>query len=104
MAELILYAGNDSVLELQTKDAINSSDLSSAAVTYILKNDSNTILDSGPMTYIELTSAGYYKFRATLADTLNITAGNKYIAVIDSDSGIGKRGNWSPNIIAEKRI
>jgi len=99
---LTLYVGNDCVLELQTNDAINGTDLSGAAVTYDLKDDAATTVDSGAMTYIEL-SGGYYKFRATLADTLSITAGDSYTAVIDSDGGADKKGHWEAPVTAQTR-
>ena len=102
MTTLTLYVGNDCVLELQTKDAINASDLSGAAVTYVLKDDAGATVASGSMTYIEL-SGGYYKFRATLVDTLTITAGDSYTAEVDADGGDGEKGHWEQAVTAQTR-
>lgn len=103
MAILTLYVGNDCVLELQTKDAINGSDQSGASVTYDLKDNADATVASGSMTYIEL-SGGYYKFRATLVDTLSITAGDRYTAEIDIDGGTDKKGHWEIPVAAQGRI
>ncbi len=101
---LIIYPSNDCVLEAQIIDVINGSNLSSAAVTYDLKNASGTTIDSGAMVYVDIVASVYYRFRATLADSINVVAGNKYTIIIDCDAGAGKRGNWSPDVIAEKRV
>lgn len=103
MANLTLYAGaNDSVLELQVMEAIGAIDLSGAAVTYDLKDAAGTSVDAGSMVYVTVT-AGYYIFRATLADTLAIVVGDDYTAEINCNGGVGLNGAWSIPVAAAAR-
>jgi hypothetical protein len=106
MSTLTLYKGNDCVLELLVREAIEDADMSGATVNYTLKDSDDTTVDTGSMSYVEtetLDSITYYKFRATIADTVSITAGNEYTCEVDADGGPGLKGHWELSTQAETR-
>lgn len=101
MATLTLYVANDNVLELNGLiDKVAGTYINTAAVTYLLKDSNGTTVDSGSMTYVP-SSNGIY--RATLADTLIVTAGNSYTAIIDADGGAGLKYHSESAITAATR-
>lgn len=87
---------------MQAREPIDSTDLSSASVTYTLKDADGATVDSGSLVYAEL-SGTFYVFRATIADTVAIVAGASYIAVVAMNGGAGMQAEWSPSVLAETR-
>lgn len=101
MSTLALYVANDNVLELNGLiDELAGTYINSATVTYALKDSDGATVDSGSMTYVSASNGVY---RATLADTLSITAGESYTAVIDADGGPGLKYHSESAVIAKTR-
>lgn len=101
MIALTLLLGNDCVLELNSlKDEITGIYFNASAVTYALKDSTGLTIDAGGMVYVA-GSDGVY--RATLADTLSLAAGDDYTAVVDADSGPGLMYHSETAVIAKIR-
>jgi len=101
VATLTLYVGNDSVLTLSGLiNSVDSTYINSATVTYSLVDSNGATVDSGSMAYVA-SSNGIY--RATLADTLSLTAGDSYTVIVDADGGSGLKYHSESAVIAATR-
>lgn len=101
--DLTLYVANSNVLELQglTNSATGVAD-TGATVTVTLKDraGANVTGQSWPASLAHV-SAGTY--RATLENDIGITAGIKYLAVINATGSGGEIGHWEADVVAQTR-
>lgn len=101
----ILFEGNDMVLEVAgLKNEVTGEFLNSATVTVSLADNDGQPVDGNawplPLQYVT-DSDGVY--RATLADTLDLTTNTRYVAELIVDAGPGLRAKWLRDCICRKR-
>lgn len=100
-----LYVGNDMLLEVaDLKDDVTGEHLNAATVTVTLKDSAgvNVTGETWPLALAYVTSSnGVY--RATLKDTLSLTANARYVATVIADAGSGKRAQWELDVVARTR-
>jgi len=72
-----------------------------ATVTFTLKDTAGTVID-GPtaMTYVPASNGVY---RGTLADTVAIVVGTRYVVQIDVDAGAGLTAKWELDAVCQTR-
>ena len=103
---LKLYVGNDNLLKVVGLQ--NSNDGSflngiTVQVVEILDADGNQVTgETWPQT-LDYVVASDGDYRATLADTINLTAGESYTVVLVADGGTGLKGRWEFPVDAETR-
>ena len=100
-----IFVGNDMLLEVSgLKDDVTGDYLNAATVTVTLKDSagSNVSGQAWPLTLSYVTASnGVY--RATLIDSLSVTANARYVATVIADGGEGKRAQWSLDVVARTR-
>lgn len=101
----ILYDGNDMVLEVASlKNDVSGEFLNEATVTVSLADSAGEPVAGNPwplaLEYLE-DSNGVY--RATLADTLTLSPGARYVAEVIADAGSGQRGKWEVDCVCRVR-
>lgn len=100
-----LYVGNDMLLEVSgLRDDVTGDYLNAATVTVTLKDSAgvNVTGETWPLALAYVTSSnGVY--RATLKDTLSLTANARYVATVIADGGEGKRAQWELDVVARTR-
>lgn len=102
----IYYSGNDHLLDivgLQNEAA--GVYLNSATVTVTVKDSTGVEIagETWPLSasYVSGSNGDY---RATLADTLTVVAGARYVAEVDADGGVGLKGFWRFPFTVRERI
>lgn len=104
-SEDILYVGNDNILEVdELKNAASAAFLNSATVTVTLEDSTGTEVtgDTWPKSLTYVTSSDG-KYRATMLDTLSLTADALYTAKITADGGSGLLAYWERPLYARSR-
>lgn len=100
-----LYLGNDMILEVVSlKDRLTGEAINDATVQVTLKDSAgtNVVGETWPLVLPYVTASnGVY--RATLKDTLTVTANARYVATITADNGAGRRGQWETDVVCRKR-
>lgn len=100
-----LYLGNDMLLEVSgLRDDVTGDYLNAATVTVTLKDSAgvNVTGQSWPLTLSYVTASnGVY--RATLIDSLSVTANARYVATVIADAGAGKRAQWELDFVCRTR-
>lgn len=100
-----LYVGNDMLLEVAgLRDDVTGDYLNAATVTVTLKTSAgvNVSGQAWPLALAYVTgSNGVY--RATLIDTLSLTANSRYVATVIADAGDGKRAQWDLDFVCRMR-
>lgn len=101
----ILFEGNDMMLEVAgLKNELTGAFMNSATVTVSLADNDGEPVDGNawplPLQYVA-DSDGVY--RATLADTLDLTSNTRYVAELIADAGAGLRGKWLLDCVCRKR-
>lgn len=100
-----LYLGSDMLFELAgLRDQATGDYLNAATVTVTLQDSAgvNVTGETWPLAMTYVTSSnGVY--RATLKDTLSLTANARYVATVIADAGSGKRGQWELDVVARTR-
>jgi hypothetical protein len=105
MDVLTIYAGSDMLLEVEhLSDDADGSSLDAATVRVTLRDAANNPVggETWPLAMGYVTdSKGCY--RATLADTLGVVAGQRYKAIITADAGPGRKAEWTVDVICKPR-
>lgn len=101
----ILYAGNDTILQLDGLQAdAAGAFLSNAQVLVTLSDDQGNPVNGAawPVSMVYLTgSRGLY--RVTLPFTLDLQPGRRYVADITADAGPGLHAEWTLDCVARAR-
>jgi len=101
----IIYEGNDMVLELRGLQGEVSGDyIDTATVTVTLTDSAGAEVagETWPLAMPYVTGSNG-KYRATLADTLTLTVGQKYTATISADAGAGLKAKWVEKLVCQQR-
>lgn len=96
---LVLYIGNDNIIELQTltNEATGAADTgATVTVTLTDKLGANVTGQSWPATLAHVSGGTY---RTTLADELAITANQRYYATVHAVGSGGQVGHWVERVI-----
>lgn len=104
MSALKLYIGNDNVITLSgLQDSIDDSYKNAASVTVTLVDSEGTEVagETWPLS-MAYVAASNGEYRATLADTLTLEAG-EYIAQVSADAGAGLKGYWEISVTVQTR-
>lgn len=100
-----LYLGSDMLFEMAgLRDQVTGDYLNAATVTVTLKDSAgvNVTGETWPLALAYVTSSnGVY--RATLKDTLSLTANARYVATVIADAGSGKTARWELDVVARTR-
>lgn len=100
-----LYYGSDMLLEVAgLRDDVTGDYLNTATVTVTLKTATgvNVTGETWPLAMTYVTSSnGVY--RATLKDTLSLTANARYVATVSADGGAGKMARWDLDFVCRLR-
>lgn len=101
----VIYNDNDNVIELAGVRNGTTGDYLDAAAVAVTLTDSAGAEVSGEtwplsMAYVAGSNGRY---RATLADTLSLTAGQRYTATITADGGAGLFGKFVMDLVCQSR-
>lgn len=100
---IALYVSNDNLFEVVgLKDAADNSAITSGTITVTLVDSAGTQV-TGETWPLAMSHVGAGLWRATLVDTLSLTAGNFYTAQVSANAGAGKLGYWEVVCRAENR-
>lgn len=99
---LVVLVSNDNTIKLSNLTRSTDNIIQSAAtVSYNLKDTTGSSVDTGSMTAITGEPGAY---RATIADTVTVTAEQKYTCEVTADNGAGEKGFWVLDTIAQTRV
>ena len=100
---LSLYVGNSNVIELQGLQNSVTGLADTGATVQVTVKDRDGVVVTGQSwpAFMAHVSAGTY--RATLESDIAITAGVKYLAVIDATGSGGEIGHWEADVVAQTR-
>jgi len=101
----VLFEGNDMVLEVSAlRNEVSGGFLNNATVTVSLKTSAGVAVSGSSwplaLSYVAASDGAY---RATLADTLELTPGSRYLAEIIADGGAGLRAKWVTDCVCRVR-
>ena len=107
MSRLVTYVANDNVLTLEgLQNAVTDAYINDATVTVTLYEADHSTEVTGetwPLT-MDYVSGSDGNYRATLADTLSLSANDRYYADVSADGGTGLKGFWTTQLVAIRRI
>lgn len=105
MTHQIIYDKNDNILECNgLKNGIDSAFQNSSTVTVTLvdKNNVNVVGDTWPKT-LAYVAASDGIYRATILDTLTLTANENYVAKVTANAGAGLLAYWETPVVVKTR-
>lgn len=105
MDVLTLYVGSDMLLEVEgLSDDVTGASVNNASVSVTLYDAAGSEVggETWPkaMPYVPNTDALY---RATMPDTLGLTANERYRAHVVADGGPGRCATWELDLLAKTR-
>ena len=100
-----IYLANDNLLVVDgLKNESDGTYLNAASVTCTLVNGSGVPVSGQTWPLAMVYQAGSNgKYIGTLEDTLSLSEGQTYVAVIDADAGSGLKGHWEIPLKAKVR-
>lgn len=99
----VLYVGNDQLIELRgLKDGATGEPLDEATVSCTLL-ESDGVEVEGEDWPLSMGAIAPGVYRATLAYTLPLVAGARYLIRIDVNAGAGLRGRWDVPCVCRLR-
>lgn len=96
MADLIPFISNTNTIQLYVRDQVSDDGLSSATVTFNIKDTAGTQLTSGSMAYSRVDrrrNKTYFLFLGTIAHTVSLVENTLYYLNITMTID-GKQGKW----------
>lgn len=105
MSALKIYISNDNVITLvglqNALDTANYLNAAAVTVTLVDSDDVDVVGETWPLT-MDYVAASDGNYRATLADTLTLSAG-EYVAQVNANAGAGLQGYWELPVTVQKR-